>query len=125
MSTFGFYHELRMSDPGYRAKMWQQLQECRERQQRVIDEAEAAIRVAGPKEGDLVLITPLQVARVVSISGSPPWATVEVWLPTGRAGELCRRTEQRELRSLRPADDHQPPTIEMLEPIANDQQTDP
>jgi hypothetical protein len=61
---------------------------------------------------------------VIAISGSPPWATVETWLPTGRAGELCRRTEQRELRSLRPAKEEQPPTIEALLPIEHEQQTE-
>jgi hypothetical protein len=47
-----------------------------------------------------VHVTPLQLARVMSISGSPPMATIAWEAPTGRGGQTASRSEQRALRDL-------------------------
>jgi hypothetical protein len=97
MNTF---HDPRLDDPAYRSRTWAFLQECTARQEQLRQEQDELIREAGPKVGDLVHVTPLQLARVVSISGSPPVATIAWEAPTGRGGATASRSEQRPLRDL-------------------------
>lgn len=80
------YVDPRISDPAYRARTWSFLAECTARGEQLRQEEDERILAAGPKVGDLVHITPLQLARVVSISGSPPVATIAWEAPTGRGG---------------------------------------
>jgi hypothetical protein len=94
------FHDPRLDDPAYRARTWAFLRECGEKGERLRAETDAAIIEAGPRIGDLVHITPLQLARVVSISGSPPIATIAWEAPTGRGGQTATRSERRPLRDL-------------------------
>jgi hypothetical protein len=94
------YVDPRMADPAYRTRTWAFLSECTARGEQLRIEEDERIREAGPKVGDLVHVTALQVARVVSISGSPPVATIAWEAPTGRGGATASRSEQRALRDL-------------------------
>jgi hypothetical protein len=119
------YSDSRMQDPAHRAAVFAHFAECVARQERLREEQDQAIREAGPDVGDWVVLSPLLRGKVMAITGSPPWATIESLVPTGKAGKLCRHTERRELRTLRLATDEQSLTNQSFQPSECEQSIDP
>jgi hypothetical protein len=117
------YVDPRMADPAYRTRTWAFLRECTARQEQLQQEADDAIREAGPKVGDTVALGPLQRGVVVSITGSPPRATVAWDGPTGRGGGTVRMQDTRWLKDLQiveqPALQQAPESLLLAEPTAD------
>jgi hypothetical protein len=118
MNSYGMGHEMWRADAAARNRTWAHLQECTARQEQLRQEQDELTREAGPRVGDLVHVTALQLARVVSISGSPPVATIAWEAPTGRGGATVRMQEERWLRDLvaAPEQHASPPLLPLPEP---------
>lgn len=100
INNYGIGHLMWLGDSASRQRTWAHLQEVTARQEQLREEHDERIREAGPAVGDMVALGPLLRGVVVSISGSPPKATVAWDEPTGRGGGTIRMQDTRWLRDL-------------------------